>query len=60
MREDIKRIMEDAETKQAAYAAKRRAWDWRKIVFIDVTPRPKPEPRTADMQAVVEATRTGG
>lgn len=56
MREDIQRIMEDAERKQAAYAAQRRAWDWRNLKIVDVTPPTKLEARTADMQAVVEAT----
>ena len=58
MREDIKRIMEDAEAKQAAYAAQRRAWAM--VAHYTPPPVPKPEPRTADMQAVVEATQTGG
>lgn len=50
-------FMRDAEAKQAAYAAQRRAWS---AVPRYVAPPAKPEPRTADMQAVVDATRTGG
>lgn len=62
MREDIRRIVEDAERKQAAYAARRQWWgaNWtRAVQIVDATPH-QPVIRTADMQAVVDATRDGG
>ena len=55
--EDRKAFIADAEAKQAAYAASRRAWA---AVPKQVAAVPKPEPRTADTQAVVDATQTGG
>lgn len=53
---DREAFMRDAEAKQAAYAAKRRAWAAGFWKILPSQQQAKPQPRTADMQAVVDAT----